>query len=171
MICKRCSFECDMGKYNTSPMNKVWAFRRTPYSLDMCCIFPYLTRNEQRLYFLARSSHTWHNYHRLQFKLQLECDEGWYRYTSHSENHCTECDIACLLLHGWTLSKIFFRDVVPILNFCWSTAYDTGPRIKQNWWELSCLQGVYLPCTTVIYQNQHTPRHQSASPDTMVALN
>ena len=36
MICKRCSFECDMGKYSTRPMNKVCAFRRTPYSLDEC---------------------------------------------------------------------------------------------------------------------------------------
>ena len=27
-------FECDMRKYSTRSMNKVWAFRRTPYSLD-----------------------------------------------------------------------------------------------------------------------------------------
>ena len=26
------------------PRNKVWAFRRTPYSLAMCCIFPYRTK-------------------------------------------------------------------------------------------------------------------------------
>ena len=45
-------------------MNKVWAFWQTPYSLDMCCIFPYCTKNEQRLYFLSRSSHTWHHCHR-----------------------------------------------------------------------------------------------------------
>ena len=38
MISKRWSFECDMGKYSTRSINKVWAFRRTPYSLDMCCI-------------------------------------------------------------------------------------------------------------------------------------
>ena len=25
-----------MGKHSTHPMNKVWAFRRTPHSLDMC---------------------------------------------------------------------------------------------------------------------------------------
>ena len=76
MICKRCSFECDMRKYSTCPMNKVWAFRRTPYSLDMCCIFTYCTKNEQRLYFLTRSSHTWHNCHILQFKLQLRVRYG-----------------------------------------------------------------------------------------------
>ena len=69
-------------------MNKVWAFRRTPYSLDMCCIFQYRTKNEQRLYFLTRSDYTWHNCHRVQFKVQLECDMGWYRYTSRSDNHC-----------------------------------------------------------------------------------
>ena len=32
MICKQCSFECDMGKYSTRSMNKV-------YLLNMCCIF------------------------------------------------------------------------------------------------------------------------------------
>ena len=26
MICKQCSFECDIGKYSPRPMNKVWAF-------------------------------------------------------------------------------------------------------------------------------------------------
>ena len=44
MICKRCSFECGIGKYNTRLRNKVWAFRRTPYSLDMGCIQPYRTQ-------------------------------------------------------------------------------------------------------------------------------
>ena len=78
-ICKRCSFEWDMGKYSTRPMNKVWAFRRTPYSLDMCCIFHYRTKNEHRLYFLTRSGHTWHYCHRLQSDVQLECDMGWYQ--------------------------------------------------------------------------------------------
>ena len=33
LICKRCSFECDMEKYSTRSMNKMWTFRRTPYSL------------------------------------------------------------------------------------------------------------------------------------------
>ena len=40
--------------------------------------------------FVSRSSLTWHNCHRLQLKLQLEWDMGWYRYTFSSENHCTE---------------------------------------------------------------------------------
>ena len=53
-ISKRCSFECDMGKYSTRSMNKVWALRRTPYSLSECCIFTYRTKNEHRLYFLTR---------------------------------------------------------------------------------------------------------------------
>ena len=43
-----------LKKYSTRPMNKVWAFRRTPYSLDMCCIFTYRKENEQRLYILTR---------------------------------------------------------------------------------------------------------------------
>ena len=43
-ICKRCSFECGIRKYSTRPRNKVWAFRRTPYFLDKCFIFPYRTK-------------------------------------------------------------------------------------------------------------------------------
>ena len=91
-ICKRFSFECDMGKYSTRSMNKVWAFGRTPYSFDECCIFQYRTKYEQRLYFLTRKRHTWHNCNTLQLKLQLECDIGWYRHTFHRGNHCTECE-------------------------------------------------------------------------------
>ena len=34
-------FSYDMGKYR---MNKVFAWRLTPYSLDECCIFPYRTQ-------------------------------------------------------------------------------------------------------------------------------
>ena len=59
MICKRCSLECDMGKYSTRPMCKVWAFRRTPCTLDECCVSFHCAKNEQRLYFLRGSSHTW----------------------------------------------------------------------------------------------------------------
>ena len=36
---KECLFECNMGKYSPRPRNKVCAFRRTPYSLERCCIF------------------------------------------------------------------------------------------------------------------------------------
>ena len=81
-------------RYGTRPMNKVWVFEQTPYSLDTCSIVPYQTKNERCLYFLTRSSHIWHNCHnRLQFKLQLECDMGW--YTPHGENHCAGCNKAC----------------------------------------------------------------------------
>ena len=38
IICKRCSFECDMGKYSTRSINNMWAFRRTLYSWNMCHI-------------------------------------------------------------------------------------------------------------------------------------
>ena len=44
------------------------------YALEMCFIFQYRTKNEQRSYFRMRSSHTRHNCHTLQFKLQQECD-------------------------------------------------------------------------------------------------
>ena len=50
------------GEIQHCPMNNVWAFRRTSYSLDMCCSFQYRTENEQRLHFPTRSSHTWHNH-------------------------------------------------------------------------------------------------------------
>ena len=45
-ICKRCLFKCDMEKYSTRSMNKVWTFRRTPYSLVTCCMFPDCPKNE-----------------------------------------------------------------------------------------------------------------------------
>ena len=41
-ICKRCSCECGIGKYNTHPMNKVikvWASGQTCSFFDVCCIF------------------------------------------------------------------------------------------------------------------------------------
>ena len=40
-MCKRCSFECDMGKYSSRSMNKVFVKRLTPSLLNMCCIFAY----------------------------------------------------------------------------------------------------------------------------------
>ena len=38
LSCRPCE---KIQKYSTCPRNKVWAFRRTPYSLDECCIFQY----------------------------------------------------------------------------------------------------------------------------------
>ena len=43
-LCKQCLFESGIGKYSTHPRHKVWAFRRTPYFLDICCIFLYRTK-------------------------------------------------------------------------------------------------------------------------------
>ena len=53
---------------------------RTPYSLSMCCIFTYRTKNEQRLSFLTRSSRTYTRLPYIVLNLQLECDMGWYWY-------------------------------------------------------------------------------------------
>ena len=39
MIWKQCSFEWDMGKYNTRSMNMAWAFRRVPCS---CALFSHI---------------------------------------------------------------------------------------------------------------------------------
>ena len=33
-----------MEKYSAYPINKVLAYRLTPYALDECCIFPYRTQ-------------------------------------------------------------------------------------------------------------------------------
>ena len=58
-----------------------------------CAVFSHIARkNEHRLYFLTRSTHTWHIQPYIVLNLQLECDMGWYQYTSHSENQCTECE-------------------------------------------------------------------------------
>ena len=42
-LSKRCSFECDMGKYNIHPIAL----------LGLSCILAHGTTNEQRLYFLT----------------------------------------------------------------------------------------------------------------------
>ena len=70
-------------------MNKVWAFRRTPYSLDMCCIFPYCTKNEERLY-CPHKQNTRDITAVICDSNYNKCSSGWYRCTSHSENRCTE---------------------------------------------------------------------------------
>ena len=88
-------------------------FRRTPWSLNMCCIFTYRTKNEQHLYFLTRSTHTWHIQPCIVLNLQLECDMGWYRYTSHSENHSTECE-SMLIIHRM---QILFRGNIQIVAY------------------------------------------------------
>ena len=36
-------FSCDMGKYSPRPMNKIFAWRLTPYFLNECYILPYST--------------------------------------------------------------------------------------------------------------------------------
>ena len=85
-ICKRCSFECDMGKYSTRRST-----RQMNLILSTYAVFQYFTKNWQRLYFFTQSRHTWHICHRptLKFKLQQKCDMYWYQYTSHREKHCT----------------------------------------------------------------------------------
>ena len=57
-----------------------------------------------------------------QFKLQLECDMGWYRYTSHSENHCTEC-------MKW---KILFLKVTYLYLFAIFIPLDMRPGVWQH---------------------------------------
>ena len=43
MICKRCSFEYGIGKYSPRLRKRVWAFRRTPYSVA-CAVFFHTAR-------------------------------------------------------------------------------------------------------------------------------
>ena len=100
-------------------------WRRTPYSLNMCHIFTYRTKNEQRLYFLTRSSHTYARLPYIVMNLQLECDMGWYQYTSHSENHSTECE-----KHHLTCMRSWYQ---PISHYIWwfSALAHTG---WITWW-------------------------------------
>ena len=44
-------FQCDKEKYSTCSMNKVWAFRQTPYLLNMCCIFSLQLQEPVRIIF------------------------------------------------------------------------------------------------------------------------
>ena len=93
MICKWCSFECDIGKYGTRSMNKVWAFRIPSYSLDECCIFPYCTNTNSHTIKL-HTCMTWLPYYTNCRSNYSQCAMGLilYRYTSHMGKHCTECE-------------------------------------------------------------------------------
>ena len=113
-ICKRCSFDCGIGQYSTRPRNKVWAYRRIPYSFEMTCIFPYRTKMNTVCIF----SHDCQKFSTAQISVQLtdmtndhllysmhaynmmyrntcstaECGIGWSHNTSHSRNTTSECD-------------------------------------------------------------------------------
>ena len=39
------------------------------------------------------------------------------------------------------------RDIVPMLVQCWSTVYDAGPTLNQQWDNVSCLLGCARPYT------------------------
>ena len=87
-ICKRCLFECDMKKYSTCSMNKVWA----------CAVFSHIARKMNNVCIFSHDQVT----HDIKLpyivlNLQLERDMGWYRHTSHSENHSIECDKSRIL--------------------------------------------------------------------------
>ena len=73
VICKRCSFECDMGKYSTRPMNKVRAFRR-----KFCVVFSHIARKMSNVCIFSHDQVT-HDITVIDCsanKLQLECDMG-----------------------------------------------------------------------------------------------
>ena len=72
------------GKYSTHPIDKVG---------EHLILWTCIVSHEKGTTFIF--PHTWHNCHTLLLKLQLECDMGWCRYTSHGENHSRECDM------GW----------------------------------------------------------------------
>ena len=71
-ICKRCSFECDMGKYSTRSINKVWAFRQVPIER----VLYFHISHEKWATFVF--SHTIKSHDIILpysvFNLQLECD-------------------------------------------------------------------------------------------------
>ena len=51
----------------------------------------------------------------------------------------------------WSLYSAFqqTRDIVPMLVQCWSTVYDAGPTLNQQWNNVSCLLG--LMCLTRLF--------------------
>ena len=56
------NFGCDMGKYSTGSMNRMWAFRRIPYSLNEWCIFPYRNEQHKCVFPTIKSHMTWLQY-------------------------------------------------------------------------------------------------------------
>ena len=126
MICKRWSFECDIGKYSTFPKKRCedlgeYSFRRT------CAVCSHIAQNWTNVCILSHDkvSHditdiycssnpckhdtltqcwagvsppsTTPGQHQPSIVSTCRvcwdyCDMGWYPYTSHSGNHCTECE-------------------------------------------------------------------------------
>ena len=82
-------------------------------------LYFHISHEKWRLYFFTRPSHTYTRLPYIVLNLQIECDMGWYRYTSHSENHSTECE-NLKILH------------------CPGRRLDTGDNVthlkKSTWW-------------------------------------
>ena len=73
----------------------IWVQYGKIHSFIEHVLYCHISHSNERLYFLTQSSHTWHNsrIHCVQSATtDLEYDMGWYWYTSHSENHSTECE-------------------------------------------------------------------------------
>ena len=94
------STQYDMQKYSTRPMNKVCAFRWTP-----CSLGEYFTESlEKWTRFVF--SHTIMSH--MQLKLQLECDMGWYWFTSTAMSWIS-VNTATNITYGTYLHKHWWR--------------------------------------------------------------
>ena len=75
----------------------------------ICAVFSISHEKSITFDFLTWSSNTWHNCHRLQFKLHLECDMGWYQ----------ECIIVKTTAQSAIWSDTDLRLVVKIMHIVW----------------------------------------------------
>ena len=76
-----------MGEYSTRSMNKVHLIHWT------CAVLSHIARKMSNVCILSRDQ-VKHDIILPYIVLNMhpECDMGLYRYTSHSENHSTECE-------------------------------------------------------------------------------
>ena len=141
-ICKRCSFECGIGKYSTRPRNKVWAFRQTPYSLDMCCIFQYRTKMNNTVCIF---SHDCPKFSTAQRSVQLTdmTDDHKTRRRSVNSIHRSPA-----IQHAYTCIHVVQRSAVsadPDIRLI-----DWGVSLEANW--LFAGQVLYFLISHVVYQ-------------------
>ena len=73
-------------------MNKVWAFGEH-FIHWTCAELSHIARKMNNVCIFSHDQVT-HDITlpHIVLNLHLECDMGWYQYTSHSENHCAECE-------------------------------------------------------------------------------
>ena len=143
------------GKGQHSYKNKVWAFRRTLYSLDECCISPYrtvwssLTNTvcplHEKIYF------NWTFTAFVHYVTMVTYNALFNNVCGHMYTHywiqrpitmCVNTRTHINIYEAHILYKKVFliniRDAHPMLVKCWDSVVDDVPTLHQHWVNIMC---------------------------------